>query len=171
MSRRRGGAGTAIGNLWGMKGMLNEGQRPCRCVRPHALAKREPPRGAPRRSAISAAFPWLMALLIAPLANAQDDHGDTPGSATLLAIGSAVAGTLHSSTDADVFRLDLVGLALIPGSSERANGHQRRTARLHRRSVAVRRQLRAARQLPHRSRARTGRLLRGSDGRARAHTP
>ena len=44
---------------------------------------------------------------------AQDDHGDTSGEATLLAIGASVAGSLYNDRDRDFFRLDLVGRALI----------------------------------------------------------
>ena len=50
---------------------------------------------------------------LAPFASAQDDHGDTSAEATLLAIGASVAGALHDATDADVFRVDLVGLATV----------------------------------------------------------
>ena len=49
----------------------------------------------------------------AQLAGAQDDHGDTSAEATVLAMGTSVAGWLHSDQDTDVFRLDIMGRAKV----------------------------------------------------------
>ena len=47
-------------------------------------------------------------LAFSVLADAHDDHGDGPRTATILELGSPMAGTLGAG-DVDVFRLDLVG--------------------------------------------------------------
>lgn len=63
----------------------------------------------PRRSAapvVNAAV--LAALLALPVAAAHDDHGDEPRSATVVALGEPVSGTLGAG-DVDTFRFDLAG--------------------------------------------------------------
>ena len=52
-------------------------------------------------------------LLSAVVAFAQDDHGDVSAEASLLQIGPPRPGRIDSSSDKDVFRLDLTGRAAI----------------------------------------------------------
>ena len=40
-----------------------------------------------------------------------DDHGNTPGTSSLLAVGPPTPGTIGSASDVDVFRLDVLGRA------------------------------------------------------------
>ena len=49
------------------------------------------------------------ALTLAAVADGHDDHGDGPTTATVIALGAPVAGTLGGDGDVDVFRFDLVG--------------------------------------------------------------
>lgn len=57
-------------------------------------------------------------LAAAPLAAlAQDDHGDDRATATLLAIGPPMTGTLGDASDEDYFRIDLVGTASLTFST------------------------------------------------------
>ena len=79
------------------------------------------PRGAdrpsqqvPRRSWLGAFAGLAMVALALPVVanGGHDDHGDGPRTATVLEIGSAVAGTV-SVGDMDVFRFDLVGQAAV----------------------------------------------------------
>ena len=80
------------------------------------------PHGVDRWEAVEAATPrgtgllglrWLLACLIAVLgwvaapALAQDDHGNSRSSATVIEPNSETAGVLETDDDADVFRLDL----------------------------------------------------------------
>lgn len=52
----------------------------------------------------------LAAVLTLPTAaDGHDDHGDGPTTATVVALGAPVAGTLGGDGDVDVFRFDLVG--------------------------------------------------------------
>ena len=55
----------------------------------------------------------VLALHPAAGAYAQDDHGDTSATATLLPFGASRAGRIDDGTDADVFRIDLLGRAEI----------------------------------------------------------
>ena len=74
----------------------------------------QPRRQASRRSWGGAFVGLAVAAFALPtLANGgHDDHGDGPRTATVLEIGSAMAGTV-SAGDVDVFRFDLVGQAAV----------------------------------------------------------
>ncbi len=61
-----------------------------------------------RRTALCAMA--LGAVLTFPtVADGHDDHGDGPRTATVIALGAPVGGTLGDDGDVDVFRFDLVG--------------------------------------------------------------
>lgn len=49
------------------------------------------------------------AFTLPAVADGHDDHGDGPTTATVIALGAPVAGTLGGDGDVDVFRFDLVG--------------------------------------------------------------
>ncbi len=55
---------------------------------------------------------WLVAALAAA-AWAQDDHGDSAETATLLAVGPPEIGTIDGADDVDYYRIDLAGSATV----------------------------------------------------------
>ena len=61
-----------------------------------------------RRTALCGAA-LAAALTLPTVADGHDDHGNGPTTATVIALGAPVAGTLGSDGDVDVFRFDLVG--------------------------------------------------------------
>ena len=82
---------------------MNTGHRPRGAYQPRKQAFRRTWCGAFAGLAVAA-------LALPAVADGYDDHGDGPRTATVLEIGSAVAGTV-SDGDVDVFRFDLVGQA------------------------------------------------------------
>ena len=85
---------------------MNTGHRPRGAYQPRTPASRRSWGGAFAGLAVAA-------LALPAVANGgHDDHGDGPRTATVLEIGSAMAGTV-SAGDVDVFRFDLVGQAAV----------------------------------------------------------
>ncbi|MDE0691091.1 MAG: DUF4856 domain-containing protein [Gammaproteobacteria bacterium] len=85
---------------------MNTRHRPRGAYQPRTPASRRSRGGAFAGLAVAA-------LALPAMANGgHDDHGDGPRTATVLEIGSAVAGTV-STGDMDVFRFDLVGQAAV----------------------------------------------------------
>ena len=66
-----------------------------------------------RRRAVRRLGGLLVASLSLAAAQAQDDHGDSAETATLLAISHPATGTIRQASDVDYFRVDLVGSASI----------------------------------------------------------
>ena len=62
-----------------------------------------------RRPATPCAVALSAVLALSTVADGHDDHGDGPRSATVIALGAPVGGTLGGDGDVDVFRFDLVG--------------------------------------------------------------
>ena len=61
-----------------------------------------------RRTALCGAA-LAAAFTLPTVADGHDDHGNGPRTATVIALGAPVAGTLGGDGDVDVFRFDLVG--------------------------------------------------------------
>ena len=62
-----------------------------------------------RRPATLCAVALSTVLAMSTVADGHDDHGDGPRTATVIALGAPVGGTLGGDGDVDVFRFDLVG--------------------------------------------------------------
>ena len=62
-----------------------------------------------RRPATFCAVALSTVLAVPTVADGHDDHGNGPTTATVIALGAPVAGTLGGDGDVDVFRFDLVG--------------------------------------------------------------
>ena len=66
-------------------------------------------RGRATRAAAALAAGLAAIVALPTLANGHDDHGDGPTTATVIALGAPVAGTLSGNGDVDFFRFDLAG--------------------------------------------------------------
>ena len=65
------------------------------------------------RYAITTLYGVLACIVGAATASAQDDHGGSIETATLLSIGPPQIGTIDDTGDVDYFRIDLAGSATV----------------------------------------------------------